>query len=123
MIAFKVITTIYYYKIVSYQMDAGAHSATAVGIRLLVQKRIQLIIYAHTVWFLHVHELSAVVVYEKAISIFFDSTRGNIYGSPVSPLGDHISPLIISFCQCASLDKVWHRGHYNHTSLGLSPSQ
>ena len=32
--AFKVVTTIYYYRIVSAQMDTGARSATAAGIRL-----------------------------------------------------------------------------------------
>ena len=34
--AFKVVTTLQYFKIVFSQMDTGAHSVTAEGIRLLI---------------------------------------------------------------------------------------
>ena len=48
--------------------------------------------YDHTVWFLQAHELGAAVVQDKAVTVFFNSSRGSSHGAPLPPVEDHLHP-------------------------------
>ena len=57
-----------------------------------VRKRMQRLGYDHTVWFLQAHELGAAVVQDKAVTVFFNSSRGSSHGAPLPPVEDHLHP-------------------------------